>query len=128
QQHPAIGQVLAGGGLIQPILHRHHVVPGLPYGWMLLQQDGQPVGTLRACRDDNPQDGYIEKLSVRAELRGRGLGRALVRQALGFLCARGFHTVYLSVSAENDAAVRLYLAEGFQKTQVMVCYAYTLPA
>ena len=45
--------------------------------------------------------------------RGRGLGRKLLRWSVAALRARGAGDVWLSVEAENVAALRLYEAEGF---------------
>lgn len=61
-------------------------------------------------------------LSVHPEYRGQGLGRLMLRAALGVALRQDLSPVYLSVNAENDSAVGLYLSEGFVKDIAMVCY------
>jgi GNAT superfamily N-acetyltransferase len=47
-------------------------------------------------------------------LRGRGLGRRLLEDALGFCRARRFRSVYLWTLADLAAAARLYRRSGFR--------------
>ncbi len=54
---------------------------------------------------------------VGARSRGRGLGRALLRHALGRAAARGASQVMLKVYPENTAARALYESEGFTFTE-----------
>lgn len=63
----------------------------------------------RAAADE----GEILNLAVGAAHQRRGLGRALVRQALAGLAARGARTVYLEVRESNAAARGLYEGLGF---------------
>lgn len=60
-----------------------------------------------------PEDGYLSRVALRPEFRGRGLGRALVEAALAHLRARGCARARLDVSDGNAAAVRVYEACGF---------------
>ena len=47
------------------------------------------------------------------------MGSALIRQALeGFRCS-GLSRAYLEVTAENDAAVRLYRSVGFRRAKTL---------
>jgi ribosomal protein S18 acetylase RimI-like enzyme len=56
---------------------------------------------------------HIEGLAVDRPARRQGIGRALVREAVGEARARRLHAVVLHVSVTNEAAVALYEAEGF---------------
>jgi len=97
---------------------------GLPDGLLLLWVDGRPVGTVSVERDDEPGAAAIGGVTVHPDFRGRGLGRLLIRQALDVAAVAGLRPVYLSVSANNEAAIRLYVSEGFEKKTVMVAYRW----
>lgn len=58
-------------------------------------------------------EAEILNLAVDPVARRHGVGRALVREALTALAARGARTVYLEVRESNAAARRLYEAAGF---------------
>ena len=57
--------------------------------------------------------GEIAVLGTRAEARGIGLGRALLRWGVGWLEASSPQPVTLVVDGENEGALALYRAEGF---------------
>jgi ribosomal protein S18 acetylase RimI-like enzyme len=66
--------------------------------------------------------GRIEGVYVAKDLRGRGIGRALMGRALE-VCARSlFKHVFLSVDPANEAAQRLYRGLGFEKVGDLVTY------
>jgi ribosomal protein S18 acetylase RimI-like enzyme len=56
---------------------------------------------------------YIQRLSVHPDHQGRGIGRSLVRAAAGWARASGACGLLLNTQADNEAAVGLYLSEGF---------------
>jgi ribosomal-protein-alanine N-acetyltransferase len=58
-------------------------------------------------------EGEILNLAVGAAHQRRGVARALVRDTLVELAARGARTVYLEVRESNAAARRLYEGLGF---------------
>jgi ribosomal protein S18 acetylase RimI-like enzyme len=58
--------------------------------------------------------GSIGLVGVVPAWRGRGLGRGLLRWAVGELRRRGIERIDLSVEAENEAATQLYRAHGFR--------------
>lgn len=60
-----------------------------------------------------PRQGRIDRVAIAPAHRGRGLGRELVRAALGRARDRGYLDVDLLVFAGNVAACRTYLAVGF---------------
>lgn len=97
---------------------------GLPGGHLLLWYDGRPVGTVVVERDDEPGAAFIGGVTVHPNDRGRGLGRLLIQQALHVAADHGLRPVYLSVSATNETAIRLYRGQGFEKKTVMVCYRW----
>ncbi len=58
--------------------------------------------------------GYLQRVAVRPELAGRGLGRSLVTDALWWLRRRGTHRALVNTQEGNDAALHLYEAIGFR--------------
>jgi mycothiol synthase len=96
-------------------------------GILLLKQDGQPIGTMMVMKElEDPGAAEVAALGIVAARQGGGLGRRLLRYAVDFAARQGFHSVVLSVNAENESALRLYLAEGFTPIETMVCYACRL--
>jgi ribosomal protein S18 acetylase RimI-like enzyme len=63
--------------------------------------------------------GAIQNLGVVPEHRGRGLGRALVHQALIGFRDSGLDRAYLEVTAENQGAVVLYRSLGFRRAKTL---------
>ena len=64
----------------------------------------------------------INNVAVRAELRGRGYGRALVEFALERGRAKGSHVAILEVRRSNEVARRLYEHIGFLQVAVRSRY------
>ena len=58
--------------------------------------------------------GAIQNLGVAPTYRSRGLGRALLLKALYGFWRAGLGRALLEVTAQNDAAVRLYRRVGFR--------------
>jgi ribosomal protein S18 acetylase RimI-like enzyme len=88
--------------------------PGfLPGATWLVACGAEYCGTVQGVRERSGW-GAIQNLGVAPGHRGRGLGAALMLQALhGFrlACLPGS---FLEVTAQNDAAVRLYRRLGFR--------------
>lgn len=59
--------------------------------------------------------GYLQRIAVDPELRGRGYGRALVRAAIRWTVEHGGTSLLLNTQPDNDRASHLYLSEGFQR-------------
>lgn len=67
-------------------------------------------------------EAHITNLAVEPELRGRGLGRRLVRSMMESAAAEGCHRATLEVRASNTAARRLYESLGFEGVAVRKAY------
>lgn len=63
--------------------------------------------------------GAIQNVGIIPEHRGLGLGRALVQQALQGFHFAGMGIAVLEVTADNEAAVRLYESLGFRTIQIL---------
>lgn len=70
-----------------------------------------------------PNDGYIERLYVRAAQQRCGVGSELLKAALGHPRLCNSRTIYLDVWAENQGAVRFYARHGFVKVGALPFYA-----
>ncbi|MGQ0831063.1 MAG: GNAT family N-acetyltransferase [Microthrixaceae bacterium] len=62
--------------------------------------------------------GYLQRLAVDPALQRRGIGSALVRDALGWLRRWGAREVFVNTQVDNDAALSLYLHLGFSQQPV----------
>jgi GNAT superfamily N-acetyltransferase len=85
--------------------------------WLITCREGY-VGTVQGVMDRGPI-GAVQNLGVVPAYRGRGLGMALIRQALGGFQRAGLRRAYLEVTAENSSAVRLYRAVGFRRAKTL---------
>jgi ribosomal protein S18 acetylase RimI-like enzyme len=85
--------------------------------WLIGCPEGY-CGTVQGVMDRGPI-GAIQNLGVIPDYRGLGLGHALVRQAVEGFYQAGLRRAYLEVTAENDAAVRLYRGVGFRRAKIL---------
>ena len=78
------------------------------------------AGTIQGLIDaDDRRVGAIQNVGVVPDYRGLGVGAGLLRRALaGFRSVR-VRRVYLEVTAQNVAAVRLYRKFGFRCTKTI---------
>lgn len=95
-----------------------------PKTWRLAVADRQPRGVAMV----NELEGRAELiyLGVVPEARGRGIGRALLAQAMRDAATMGLTQVGLAVDVNNIPATRLYAAAGF--TEVRRRLAWFVPA
>ncbi len=91
--------------------------------WLLAYQaPGQTTpeycGTIQGLRN---REGYgaVQNLGVTPLHRSRGLGTALLCQALNGFRTAGLQRAYLEVTAQNTGAIRLYLAFGFRRVKTV---------
>jgi ribosomal-protein-alanine N-acetyltransferase len=90
-----------------------------------------PTSHLRVTCDDGPagyalfgragSDGYVQRLAVRPEAQGRGLGAALVTDGCNWLRGRGATRAYVNTQTDNDRAYALYERVGFRPLPVGLC-------
>jgi ribosomal protein S18 acetylase RimI-like enzyme len=66
--------------------------------------------------------GQIEPIGIRDDLRGRGLGRALLTECLDRLGALGATSAWVETDNYRDAAFNFYLAMGFRIVQQVTVY------
>lgn len=75
-------------------------------------------GTIQGIRDISGV-GAIQNFGVTPEHRGRGLGTQLMAASLAGFASAGIRRVYLEVTAQNEAAIRLYRRLGFVRVRTI---------
>lgn len=81
-------------------------------------RDIEYCGTIQGIIDRNGI-GAVQNLGVVPDHRGHGLGRALMSQALDGFQRVGLERVFLEVTCQNEAAIRLYRQLGFHKARTI---------
>jgi hypothetical protein len=72
--------------------------------------------------------GAIQNLGVTPPFRGLGLGRAILLKALDGFRRAGLGRAFLEVTAQNEAAIRLYRQVGFRCRKTVYKAVDTTPA
>ncbi|MEU4090248.1 GNAT family N-acetyltransferase [Streptomyces aureus] len=84
--------------------------------WLsVLEHEGVPVGDLWLGRRSG--HAFVYDVEVRADQRGRGHGRTLMRLAEARATAAGLDRIALNVFAGNTPAERLYESLGYETTE-----------
>ena len=107
---PSLATRLGCSCLMSEIRGRPGFIPAAT--WLLASTWGA-CGTVQGVRDARGL-GAIQNLGVTSGFRGRGLGTALLLQALAGFRRAGLGRAFLEVTAQNEAAVRLYRRLGFR--------------
>jgi putative acetyltransferase len=79
--------------------------------------DDRVVGHLHIAREDNPVTRHVASLgmTVAADWRHKGVGSALMAEAIRWARSMGVEKLALSVYPDNDAALGLYRKFGFEQ-------------
>jgi GNAT superfamily N-acetyltransferase len=102
-------------GLLTEIARRRAFIPEAT--WLLVGPQG-PCGSVQALRDRGVL-GAVQNIGIVPAYRGRRLGEALLLQSLQGMSHSGLGRAVLEVTANNDAAVRLYRRIGFRRARVV---------
>jgi aminoglycoside 6'-N-acetyltransferase I len=100
--------------------------------FVALRPDGRLGGFLEAgTRDyadgcDSSPVGYIEGWFVDEDLRGRGVGGALVRAAENWARGRGLLEMGSDAHVENEVSIRAHLALGYRDQEHLVHFTKKL--
>lgn len=83
----------------------------------LAVESGRPIGRLSLSRDVHPASRHVADLGlmVAAAHRRRGVGRALLDQAVAWAASAGVQKLELHVFPWNEPAIGLYEAYGFER-------------
>jgi ribosomal protein S18 acetylase RimI-like enzyme len=92
-----------------------------PKTWMIVtileaETEAEIVGmlTLHAFPRVRGWTAWIEGVVVEETMRGRGIGRMLLRQAIAVAEEQGYETINLSSRPSRETANRLYASLGFE--------------
>ena len=80
--------------------------------YVLLSGNKEIVGF--AVIVENSPDAEIHNLFICNELRGKGVGKILLKQAIQMMSAE-VENLYLEVSEDNNIAIALYKSLGFEE-------------
>jgi GNAT superfamily N-acetyltransferase len=82
----------------------------------IVEMDDQIVGCV-AIVDAGGNEAQLRWLLLTEEIRGKGLGKRLMSEALGFCREKGYDNVFLWTIDALHAAASLYLGNGFKVTE-----------
>ncbi len=105
-------QRMARWGMLSPLIWEAAGSPLDPSGLVWLEGD-EVIGNVSLRPASTPGGWMIGNVAVRADRRGRGIGRALMDAAVQMARERGGEWVGLEVRTDNEAAHRLYERMGF---------------
>jgi ribosomal protein S18 acetylase RimI-like enzyme len=112
---PSLGDCTGSGVLMYEIRSKSGFLPQAT--WLLASVDGY-CGCVQGLKERSGL-GAIQNLAVTPGHRGRGLGRALLLEALHGFRRAGLDRAGLEVTAQNDGAVRLYQRLGFRRRKTL---------
>jgi ribosomal protein S18 acetylase RimI-like enzyme len=82
--------------------------------WLLRDRRSQALVGVALCSRIGSELAHITQLCVAPEYRGKGLGRTLLDHCMNRLEALHYGAITLTVSEQNEPALRLYLDAGFR--------------
>ena len=85
------------------------------YFHLAIECEGNLVGDLqvRHCNQTMPQGTLELGIDVQADVRGRGIGTEVLKQAASKFFAEGAHRISASTDAENKAMIRAFQKAGW---------------
>ncbi len=124
QESPsAFGSTYAEGARLDEQLWRRRLADNVVF---LARLDTAPAGSVMYSEYGmtDPDDGALYGMWVDPDLRGAGVGRALVGAVIAQAQAAGKRRIVLHVVAANDPAGRLYERAGFVPTGRTIPYPH----
>lgn len=84
-----------------------------PEGLFVAEADGEVVGYVSTWIDAEAGIGNIPNLAIRADWRGRGVGRKLIEYALAHFRRAGCAYAKIETLEQNDVGYAVYMKLGF---------------
>jgi ribosomal protein S18 acetylase RimI-like enzyme len=107
EAHRQVAELLPDGTATEGALLFTAEADGVPVGWIWISLPTAP---------QRPDTAWIYEITIDAEHRGKGYGRATMRAAEDDLARRGVFRLALNVFGQNTTAIRLYESLGFRTT------------
>ncbi|MGV8175451.1 MAG: GNAT family N-acetyltransferase [Methanothrix sp.] len=82
----------------------------------IVEKDGRIAGSL-AIVEFSERMAQLRWLLLRPDLRGQGLGRRMVEEALAFCRDCGYESIFLWTVEGLPESATLYLSAGFKETE-----------
>lgn len=82
----------------------------------LVDRQGSIAGSI-AIVQASPEAAQLRWFLLHPDLRGRGIGRYLIEEAIRFCREEGYSSIFLWTESRLEAAARLYRDAGFQLTE-----------
>ena len=113
-----MSQVLAEYGLtVDPLLEADLDDPQQAYGAIWVATDNSDIiGSVAIRLLAGGQDAELKRMYLKPAYRGRGLGRNLLSEAIGWAEHQGCQSIALDTASSMTAAQRLYESAGFTRT------------
>ncbi|MCL6282247.1 GNAT family N-acetyltransferase [Ruegeria sp. 2012CJ41-6] len=106
--------------ILQGFIASHN--PACERGW-IAAQDGQRLGSIFCVRLDE-HTAKLRLFLLVPEARGRGLGKRLLFECMGFAKARGYREMRLWTHESHRAACALYAANGWELLGSKVVHSF----
>lgn len=83
---------------------------------LIYEIDGKIIGFLGwdAKHQNNPDNWYLEQITIHKDYRGQGIGKELVRYFLDFCRKNGVKKVYAHVQDHNERSLKMFLNTGWK--------------
>lgn len=87
----------------------------------LISVDNEFVGYIAVCFcysiEHGGKEAFIDEFYVRSNMRGRGIGQAVINSIKQKLEISGCFAIHLDVAKDNEIASKLYRNSGFKERQ-----------
>jgi GNAT superfamily N-acetyltransferase len=90
------------------------------YLYYLVLEDGRRAGYFAILPDRKKRSALLSKIYVRHELRGRGLGKAIMDFVEKYCLKKKIKILWLTVNRNNKGSIAFYLRAGFKKSGKIV--------
>jgi mycothiol synthase len=97
-------------------------------GMLIAEFDGKPVGCVNAYVDKERREkkGFIQSLGVIPDFRRRGIGRELLKKAIGSLMERGMEYAEITIEENRVVCKKLVESMGFTPIRIFSMMAIDL--
>ncbi|HEY5563360.1 MAG TPA: GNAT family N-acetyltransferase [Clostridiaceae bacterium] len=90
----------------------------------MVELKGETIGKIKV--DYSDKSSFIHAFGILPDFRGKGYGRAALKETLRLINGKNIYDVELDVECKNNAALNLYKACGFEEKSIMNYYKLSL--